>query len=83
MMDTWGGYGAAYGNPWGSLFSFIFMALFMVALVVGVLYMLRHTDRHHQHGESTQTSALDLLNQRYAKGEITQEEYKTIKKDLA
>jgi len=83
MMDNWGGYGMAYGNPWGSLFSFIFMVLFMAALVVGVIYLLRHTDHHPRNGEPTQTSALDLLNQRYAKGEITQEEYKTIKKDLA
>ena len=83
MMDNWGGYGMAYGNPWGSLFSFIFMVLFLAALVVGVIYMLRHMAHQPGHGEATQTSALDLLNQRYAKGEITQEEYKMIKKDLA
>jgi putative membrane protein len=83
MMDNWGGYGMTYGNPWAGLISFLFMGLFMAALVVGVIFLLRRTPRPTGHGQSAEVNALDLANQRYAKGEITREEYQTIKKDIS
>lgn len=82
-MDNWGGYPMMYGNPWAGLVSLVFMALFIAALVVGVGYLLRHTPRPTGRGESAEMSALDLANQRYVKGEITREEYQTIKKDIS
>ena len=82
-MDNWGGYGMMYPNPWGNLFSFIIMVIFLMAAAAGVIYILRRTPRSARHGESTQASALELANQRYAKGEISREEYQTIKKDIS
>jgi len=82
-MDNWGGYGMMYGNQWGGLFSFIFMILILGVIVVGAVALLRRLPQGPTQGESSKASALDLLKQRYAKGEITQEEYRNIKKDIA
>ncbi len=42
---------------------------------------MQDSDRHH--GESTGSeTALDILNKRYAKGEITKEELEEMKKNL-
>lgn len=82
-MGNWDGYGMMYGNQWGGLFSFIFMILILAAIVVGVVALLRRLPQGSTQGEGSKTGALDLLNQRYAKGEITQEEYRNIKKDIA
>ncbi len=39
----------------------------------------RDDDRHYSRSES----AVDILNKRYAKGEITKEEFERMKKDIA
>ena len=82
MMDNWGGYGMAYGNPWGGLFLFIFMVVFLVMVVAGAMYLLRRTAHVPDRTKPSDTNAVELLNQRYAKGEITRDEYRSIKKDI-
>ncbi len=40
-------------------------------------------DRHYTKDSSRSESAVDILNKRYAKGEITKEEFERMKKDIA
>jgi putative membrane protein len=82
MMGNWDGYGMVYGNQWGSIFGFIFMMIIMAAIVVGAVVLLRRSSHGNAPASGSETSALELLNQRYAKGEIKQDEYRAIKKDL-
>ena len=82
-MDNWGGYGMTYGSPLGGLLSFIFAVIIFAAIVVGVMVLWRHMPHTATQGGAPEVSAIELLNQRYAKGEISKEEYQAIKKDIA
>lgn len=65
-MVGWGGWG--WGMP---LFGFLWMAL-LVALPVSLVYWLATRSRSNG---STEDSALTVLETRYARGEIDEEEF--------
>lgn len=72
MMSAWGGF---------SLLGWFSMILFWLLLVLGVIALLRYL------GDSRKRSAedrspLDILKERYARGEIDKKEFAERKKDL-
>ena len=72
------GYG---GWMWGSMFMWIILG----ALLVLGIYAFSRTSQPSQSGVSDHTTVstpLDILNTRYAKGEIDKDEYDTRKSDL-
>ena len=74
-----GGWGYPGGIGWG--FTFVGMLipfLFIILVVVGAYFLLAHRG---ETGESQR--ALTVLNERYAKGEITKEQYLEMKEHLA
>ncbi|WAX57768.1 SHOCT domain-containing protein [Jatrophihabitans cynanchi] len=84
MMHNWGG-GWAAGN-W--LLMGFGMLLFWGFVVAGIIWLVRHTaDRtsrggpaatmHGQGGDPSRPRAQDILDERYARGEISDEEYRT------
>jgi putative membrane protein len=67
-------------GAWGigmMLMMFLFWALVIIGLVVGIRWLL---GRGHP---SRSDSALQLLRERYARGEINKEEFEQKKKDLS
>lgn len=64
-----------WGGGWG-MFPFM-MPFFVLLIVLVVLYAV-----FGRRGGQGQESALDILKKRYAKGEINQDEFERIKKDL-
>jgi putative membrane protein len=72
MMDGWGGYGA---------FGMLFMFLFWTLIVIGIIALVRYLG---DSGKNTkqEKAPLDILKERYAKGEIDKKEFDDKKKDL-
>jgi len=64
------------GRMW---FGWIF---WIVILVVVVWAVSQSTNRNKNIGQSSEQSHLDILKKRYAKSEITKEEFESMKKDL-
>ena len=74
-----------YGH--GMWFGGILMMFFWLLLIVGIVYFLvkslGNNDRTKYSGESRRTNeALEILDERYSKGEIDDEEYLRRKKNL-
>ena len=85
MMGYYGnGYGPygmmGYGGSWIGL---IFMILFWILVIAGIVVLIKwlmHGARHGWHDDSH--SAIGVLKERYAKGEIDKREFEEKKKDL-
>ena len=74
MMWSW---------PWfGGIFSILISILIIVIIVRIAIWGGRHHHHHHDYCHDERKSTLDILQERYAKGEITKEQYESMKKDL-
>ncbi len=78
MMGGYGGYGF---NPLGSILSLVFWALIIGGVVLLVVWLARNAGRT-SFGTSESESPLEILKARYAKGEVTKEQFDAIKRDL-
>jgi putative membrane protein len=77
MMGGFGG-----GISWvGMILGFIFFILIIVGIVLLIVWLVKRTT-HSGIEVKTESKALEVLKERYAKGEITKDQYESIKKDL-
>lgn len=59
------------------------MWLILVVLVVAIVYFLLQRGKSDSSGEAfTQETPLEILKKRYAKGEITKEEFERMKDEI-
>lgn len=74
---------------WGFGFGWIFMFLFWGLVIWAIFALVRgfsghnccgHNQNEHKHGEN---NALEILKERYAKGEISKDDFERMKKDLS
>jgi len=89
----WGGYGqpGMMGHDGGwywwmglhGLIWLLFIALLVVGLVALIRFLWRGGPAHPTARGTGRSAALDLLEARYARGEIEREEYLQKKQDLA
>jgi putative membrane protein len=68
-----------YGFGYGGMFMWL---LFLIVLAVAI-YLIIVVAKNKNQGGSTPERPLDILKKRYAKGEITKEEFDRIKNDLS
>jgi putative membrane protein len=66
----------------GGLLMVLFWAIVIFA-VVAIFRRMRGGRCFHSMGHAPEESALDILKKRYARGEVTPEEFERMKKDLA
>lgn len=67
-----------YGYGCGGSFMWI---LFVIIIAVFAYFIIQNA-KTKSSGGTVQETPLDILNKRYAKGEITKEEYDGMKKDI-
>lgn len=90
LLSACGRYDFACGEGWGSMMDFgyfgfggMFMGMvFIVILVAVAVYWLVRETRAKKEGQAPGENPLDILKKRYAKGEMTKEEFERVKKDL-
>ncbi|HID06727.1 MAG TPA: SHOCT domain-containing protein [Armatimonadetes bacterium] len=59
-----------------------FMWIFWILLIVAIVWAVRAAGGNGKNPPETRKSALDILKERYAKGEIDQQEFEQKRKDL-
>lgn len=76
----WGGY--EYG--WGMGFGMISMVLFWVLIILGIVILVKWIAGGSPGGggHTPVKTALDILKERYARGEIGREEFEQKRRDL-
>jgi putative membrane protein len=82
MMDSYG-----YGHGPESIWGWVMMLVWVLVIVLVVLVVVRTLKGQHSHGMHHMHSghgvdAIDIVKERYAKGEINKEQFEQLKKDL-
>ena len=90
LLSACGRYDFGCGEGWGSMMDFgyfgyggmfMWMVFIIILVAVAVYWLVRETRTKADHRLSGETP-LDILKKRYAKGEITKDEFERMKKDL-
>jgi putative membrane protein len=76
-MMWWPGYAGAWG-----IGMIILMVVFWGGLIALIVWAVSRFTRNQKAHVSGKQDALDIAKERYAKGEITREQFEQIKRDL-
>jgi len=76
MGGLFGGWGIAW-----MVFIFIFIAAIIVGIILLIIWLVKRAS-YSGYALEKQGRALDILKERYARGEITKKEYENMKKDI-
>ncbi|WP_070119560.1 SHOCT domain-containing protein [Bacillus marinisedimentorum] len=73
------GGGGMMNGGWGMTGGWFVPLLVVILIAVGIMYFMRNNDGNRKQNQS---GSLDILKERYAKGEITEEEFERKKAKL-
>ena len=72
-----------YGWGWGMGFGMISVVLFWILVILGIVILVRWiAGGSPGTGQTPVKTALDILKERYARGEIGREEFEQKKRDI-
>ena len=73
---VYGWYGGGMNSGWGVVVT-LFLLVFLVAAIVGVVGIVRwNAGPRRTDATSSESTAMSILKERFAKGEITEEEFR-------
>ena len=76
MMGDW-------GIGWfGMIFMIVFWGLIIAGIVLLIRWIANNTGSRGHSDVNTGSQAMDILKERYAKGDITQDEFESMKKEI-
>ena len=79
----WGDAGWGWGMGWGMGFGMIGMVLFWGLVIFGIVVLVKRVGGSPaSSGTPASKTALDILNERYARGEIEKPEFEEKKRSL-
>ena len=64
----------------GMIFGFIFFVAIVIGVILLIVWLVRRPG--YSVTEKTSTHSLEILKERYAKGELSKEQYENMKKEL-
>ena len=91
-LAQWGGYGGWHMGPgmmdggmgwFGGIFMILFWVLVIVGLVFLIKWLVQNTRGESGSAERGVSRAVDILKERYARGEINKQEFEEKKRDLS
>lgn len=77
----WGNYEWGMWHGWGMGFGWLFMVIFWILVILGIAYFVRLIAGGSKK-EKKDDTAIGILKKRYAKGEITKDEFEKMRDDL-
>ncbi len=81
MMGGFGAQGFGF-NPLAAILSLVFWALIIAGIVILVVWLVRNAGRTGLSAPSSDP-AMEILKSRFAKGEITKEQFEEMRRTLA
>lgn len=84
MMHHMYYYNGYWGNPGFNILSFIFPIIFWGLIIFLLISLFKHheTGENKQNEQSKTNSNIEIVKERYARGEINKKEYEQLKRDL-
>ncbi|MDR3607090.1 MAG: SHOCT domain-containing protein [Oligoflexia bacterium] len=74
--------GVYYSNHWHLGWVLWYLVLFLLIVSAGNWHYTYRAHKKYEDLSSAPKNAMDILNERYAKGELTRDDYNQIKADL-
>ncbi len=68
---------------WGMGFGVVFMLLFWLLVILGILALIRWLQSSAPDRSARDKTPLEIVQERYARGQIDKDEYEQKKRDLA
>lgn len=80
------GFGYGYGGPMSWLFGLLGLIMnlsFVVIAVLAAVWLFRSVFKKEEAPENFHPSAMEILKERYAKGELNSEEFARMKEEIS